>query len=90
MSPRFVGPKAESYKPPGLGLLRLSKSCGFLICLTEIRRTSADDRKLKPILVAVVGIGCAGSAMLTVQLVTASQNLRACSVRYRQAKEATY
>lgn len=39
------GPRAESYKPPSLGLPFPSKVTGLTICFTEMERISSVDRK---------------------------------------------
>lgn len=57
MSCLYTGPREGSYKPPRLGLFKSSRRTGFVICLTEIRRTSSVVRTEKDTLWTVEGIG---------------------------------
>jgi hypothetical protein len=50
-----IGPKAGSYRPPIVGLLSSSSSTEFVICLTDMRRTSWDERKENETLETVDG-----------------------------------
>lgn len=44
-SARSAGPKAGSYRPPVVGMFKLSNKIGFVICLTEISLMSRLDKK---------------------------------------------
>ena len=58
-SARSEGPRAGSYNPPVVGMLRLSSKIGFVICLTEISLISRLDKKEKEMALAWVGRECA-------------------------------
>ena len=62
----FVGPSAGSYRPFRFGLFKLSNSCGSVICFTEMRRISSDERNENEMDVDSAVTGCAGSAILVV------------------------
>jgi hypothetical protein len=58
MSCLSLGPRAGSYKPPIFGRFKSSSKIGLTICLTEIRRTSSEERNENEMLATVAGIDC--------------------------------
>lgn len=57
MSCLYTGPKAGSYNPPTLGLFKSSSRTEFVICLTDIRRTSSAVKTEKETLWTTEGTG---------------------------------